>query len=261
MAARLTPRRAPCYLNVRAGKLLVPFGAEPLFHQSYGGHLGFDQRVLPAIWTSEAVALTGGARIRGISLHGDLFAMKGYELRREDAVLNLKTDFSPVDQARIAFGGRLGLAIGPLSAYYSALGNRLGFDRVLFLQALDLTLWRLREVPVLDRFVLAAGFLRGDVSGGGAGNDYYHFASYWLARAYLFDWLSVQYRQGLRMLGNRRGFLGDDTRLGPEDGSTHNFSIIARHHGLQVILAYYFNLEKAGEIDDDLLRLQVAYEF
>ncbi len=63
------------------------------------------------------------------------------------------------------------------------------------------------------------------------------------------------------MMNNRRGALGDDTRLGPEDGSTHNFSLIARVHGLQVILAYYLNFEKAGEVNDDLLRLQVAFEF
>jgi hypothetical protein len=28
-----------------------------------------------------------------------------------------------------------------------------------------------------------------------------------------------------------------------------------------VVLAYYLNLEKAAEVNDDLLRLAVAYEF
>ena len=129
------------------------------------------------------------------------------------------------------------------------------------MQAIDVGLWRWRDVPFLGRFVLGAGFLRADVFGGGAGQDYYHFASYWLARCYLLDWLALQYRQGLRVFNNRRGVIGDDTRYTSEDGSTHNVALVARYHGLSLGLAYFINLEKAGEIDDDLLRFTVALDF
>lgn len=263
IAARLGPRRGPFKINVRAGKVLVPFGNEPLFHQSYGGHAGFDQRVLPAIWAAEGAVASGSTRWRGLSASADLYAVKGYALRRADAVLNLKNDFSPLDDARVALGARVGLAWGPLSGFYSTYANRLGFGRLLFMQALDVGLWRWRGgvVPGLDRLVLGAGLLRADVSGGGAGQDYYHFASYWLARVYLFDWLHLQYRQGLRTFNNRRGVIGDSTRWDSDDGSTHNLTLTARVRGLQVALAYHLNFEKAGEIDDDLFRLAVAYEF
>ena len=56
-----------------------------------------------------------------------------------------------------------------LSAWYSAYFNPLGFGRRLFMQAIDLTLWRQRQIPVLGHFTLGAGLLLADVSGGGPG--------------------------------------------------------------------------------------------
>jgi hypothetical protein len=258
---RVGPRGRSWRLHLRAGKLLVPFGNEPLFHQSYGGHAGFDQRVLPAVWASEGLAASGLARLRWLTLTGDLYGVRGHALRRAGDVLNLQSDISPGDDARPALGLRLGAAVGPFTGYYSGYFNPLGHDRRLYMQALDLSLWRLRGLPVLDRLVLGMGVLRADVSGGGAGADYYHFASYWLARAYACDWLYLQYRQGLRTFDNKRNLTFDARRRGREDGSTHNFTLAARYRGLVVSLSYYLNLEKADEVDDDLARLAVAYEF
>jgi hypothetical protein len=247
--------------HVRAGKLLVPFGNEPLFHQSYGGHAGFDQRVLPAIWASEGLAASGHLQVAGATLSADLYGVRGHALRTAAAVLNLQSDLSPVDDAHPALGGRLGAAFGPLGGFYSAYFNPLGFERRLFMQALDVSLWRWREVPVLDRLVLGLGLLRADVSGGGPGLDYYHFASYWLARVYALDWLYLQYRQGLRTFDNKRNLTFDGRRRGPDDGSTHNFTLAARYRGLSAGLSYFLDFEKADEVKDDLARLWVAYEF
>jgi hypothetical protein len=247
--------------HVRAGKLLIPFGNEPLFHQSYGGSAGFDQRVLPAIWAAEGLAASGHLELSGATLSADLYGVRGHALRRADAVLNLQSDLSPGDDVRPALGARLGAAFGALTGFYSAYFNPLGFDRRLFLQAIDLSVWRWREIPVLDRLVLAMGLLRADVSGGGAGADYYHFASYWMARVYALDWLYLQYRQGLRTFDNKRNLTYDARRAGREDGSTHNFTLGTRYRGLTAGVSYFLNLEKADEVDDDLLRLWVAFEF
>jgi hypothetical protein len=259
--ARLGGGAHPWRLVIGGGKIVVPFGADPLTHQSYGGLIGYDQQILPILWTQEGAAahLTVG---RGrLLLTDDLFAIRGYALPRADAVLNLQVDFSPADDARIGWGNRLGLSWLFASAWYSTYFNPLGFGRWLFMQAFDVTLWRPRAIPVLGHFSAAAGLLRADVSGGGAGLDYYQFGSYFQLRYHPTNWLYLQYRQGLRTFDNRRGVIVDETRLTPQDTSTHNFAVVARFGGFSVAMAYYLIFEKAGELRNDLLRASVTYEF
>jgi hypothetical protein len=251
----------PLVLVIRGGKVLVPFGNEPLFHQAYGGLAGFDQKVLPIIWAQEGVTAGLVFRHGEWSLSCDTYLVRGYRLRQADAILNLQSDFSATDDLKAGMGTRLGAALGPLTAYYSLYFNPLGFDRRLVMQAADVGLWRLHGIPVLDRLVLGVGALRADVSGGGAGQDYYHFASYWQARIYVTDFLYLQYRQGLRTFNNRRGVIVDETRLEADDASTHTLGLVARWRGLTAGVHYFLNLEKAGEVDDDFFRVTVAYEF
>jgi hypothetical protein len=259
--ARLGGHGRPWHLLVSGGKILVPFGADPLTHQSYGGLAGFDQRLLPAIWSQEGVAAHLTVERGRLVLTDDAFVVRGYALSRADAVLNLQADFSATDDARLGWGNRVGLAWMNASAWYSAYFNPLGFGRRLFMQAADLTLWRPRGVPVLGHFSAGAGLLRADVSGGGAGLDYYHFGSYVQLRYHPTDWLYLQYRQGLRTFDNRRGVILDETRLSPDDLSTHNFAVVARCRGLSFTLAYFLIFEKAGELPNDFARASVAYDF
>ncbi len=244
----------------------MPFGADPLYHQNYGGLGGFDQPILPVIWAVEGMAahlvVTRGAFV----LTDDLFVVRGYTLAHADSVINLQNDFSPADDTRLGWGNRLGAAWTFVSAWYSAYYNPLGFGRRLFMQAFDLTVWRPRGIPMAQHFSLGAGLIRADVSGGGAdvsgpGLDYYDFGSYLQLRYYPTDWLYVQYRQGLRTFNNRRGVIVDNTRLTSADASTHNFAVVARHRGLTVGLYYFINMEKADEVPNDLVRLSVVYEF
>jgi hypothetical protein len=263
---RVVPRGRPVQVTVAGGKILVPFGADPLFHQSYGGHTGFDQRILPVVWAQEGVAVHVLLQRRAVALTDDLYVVRGYGLHQGNGVLNLQSDLSPADDARFGWGNRLGAAWGPLSFWYSSLFNPLGFGRRLFMQAADVTLWRLRGVPVLEYLSVAAGLVRADVSGGdagigGSGQDYYHFGSYFQLRVHPTDWLYFQYRQGVRTFDNRRGLWVDNTRLTSDDGSTHNFSLVARHGGLTATLAWFINLEKGTEVPDDLLRASLAYDF
>jgi hypothetical protein len=251
----------PWRLLLSAGKIVVPFGADPLTHQSYGGLAGFDQPILPVIWAQEGAAAHLTLSQGRLLVTDDLFAVRGYALAHADSVLNLQADFSPPEDVRIGFGNRVGVSWFCASAWYSAYGNSLGFGRWLFMQAADLTVSRPRVVPVLGHFSAAAGLLRADVSGGGHGLDYYHFGSYFQLRYHPTDWLYLQYRQGFRSFNNRRGTYVDDTRLGPEDGSTHNFAIVARYHGVTVGLAYFLMFEKADEIPNDFLRASVTYDF
>jgi hypothetical protein len=259
--ARLGGHGRSWHLLVSGGKILVPFGADPLTHQSYGGLEGFDQRLLPVIWAQEGAAAHLTVDRGRLVLTDDAFVVRGYVLSRADAVLNLQADFSAADDARLGWGNRLGLAWMNVAAWYSAYFNPLGFGRRLLMQAADLTIWRPRSVPVLGHFSAGAGLLRADVSGGGVGLDYYHFGSYVQVRYHPTDWLYFQYRQGLRTFDNRRGLILDETRLSADDMSTHNFAVVARCRGLSFTLAYFLILEKAGELPNDFARASVAYDF
>lgn len=264
---RISGENWPVRLSAKVGKVLVPFGAEPLFHHSYGGLAGFDQKVLPPVFAREGLTANVQRREGPFLLSADVYVIAGYQLRRADAVLNLQSDFAPLEETRLGVGTRLGGSWGPLSLWYSAYYNPLGYGRRLFLQALDVASWRPRGVPVLERFSLGAGLLRADVSGGeaegygGPGADYYHFASYLQLRFHPTDWLYLQYRQGLRTFGNQRGRILDTTALTREDASAHNVGAVARWKGLSVGLFQFWNLEKVDEVPDDFTRLVVAYEF
>ena len=56
-ALPLARRAAAGRVLVSGGKIFVPFGADPLMHQSYGGLAGFDQKILPALWAQEGGAV------------------------------------------------------------------------------------------------------------------------------------------------------------------------------------------------------------
>ncbi|MEZ4272593.1 MAG: hypothetical protein R3C68_14540, partial [Myxococcota bacterium] len=215
-------------LKIKAGKILVPFGAEPLFHNSYGGRSGFDQQILPIIWARHGASAQLQYRLGSVALSNDLYAVQGHALRTADGVLNLQNDFSANDDVNFGTGDRLGVSWGPISAWYSFYFNRLGFDRKLFLQALDISVWRPRSIPVLEDFSLSAGILRADISGGGAGEDYYHFGDYLQVRYYPWDWFYLQYRTGLRTTNNRRGIVFDNTRGDENDNSSHNFAVVVQ---------------------------------
>lgn len=256
----------PIQVTGAGGKIVVPFGADPLFHQSYGGLEGFDQVVLPVIWSIEGVAAHAVWPLGELAVTDDLYVVRGYALAHASTVLNLQNDFSPTDATRLGWGNRVGFSWRWVSAWYSSYFNTLGFDRHLFMQALDVTLWRPRGIPVAQHFSAGAGLLRADVSGGdagvgGVGYDYYHFASYVQLRYHPTDWLYLQYRQGLRSFDNRRGLILDNARLTSADGSTHSFGAVARTGALTFGIYYFVNLEKVDEIRNDLLRTSLTYEF
>jgi len=254
-------RKLKLNTQVRMGKILIPFGAEPTYHHSYGGLSGGDQRVLPIVWSQLGAAVQARYRRRGIHITNDFYFARGYTLGKSEDFINLQSDLSPSNDVRLGFGARLGASWGPISGWYSGYVNPLGFGRVLVLQALDLGVWKISGIPILEDMTLGVGALRSDVSGGGPGEDYYSFANYARLRYYPTDWLYVQYRSGVRYTNNRRGFFKDNTRLDRDDEFTHNVAIVGQYRGCIVSLAHFWNFEERDEQDDDFLRLTVAYVF
>ncbi|MGM0575388.1 MAG: hypothetical protein ACQEXJ_06630 [Myxococcota bacterium] len=254
------PDGGPWNFTFKAGKLMVPFGADPLFHNAYGGLSGFDQEILPIIWSQFGLTTNFTYRVGPVRLRADTYVVQGHELGEEDDVLDLKSDFSSGTDVKPAFGSRLSAGWGPIALYYSLYVNPLGFDRNLVMQAVDLTIWRLRDIPVVEDLALTLGFMRADVTGGDA-PDYYHFGDYLELRYYPLDWLWFQYRTGLRTHDNRKGAFYDDRREDQLDQSAHSLSVTATFHGFSLSAQHVWQLEKFDEQDDDFLRITATYEF
>jgi len=269
LTTRLLGKGSPVRVSAHAGKILVPFGPDPLFHKNYGGLSGVDQRTLPVIWS----AIGGGVRFtlvgRGLSVSDEVYTVQGFDLSARDQVLDMQRDPFAYDGARVAVGNRLALGSGPFTLWYSFYWNPMRFGRQLIMQAVDLTAWR-PDWPILDHLALGVGALRAYVStdesyghldavaGAGA---YFHFADYIWLRAYLSDWIYLQARSGLATFNNRAGFFYDASRATADDGSHHNVALVVEYAGAQASLAYFWNFEKVDERPDDLLRLTVSYAF
>lgn len=266
---RLSAPGARLRVLAHAGKILVPFGPDPLFHKSYGGLTGSDQRTLPVVWSSIGAGLRFSYMTSGLAATDEVYAVQGFDLASADQTLNMQRDLVAYDGARIAVGNRLALAAGPFTLWYSFYWNQMRFGRLLVMQALDVALWR-PPLPIVNRLALGAGFVRAHISATadygkpGASPDasaYFHFADYLWVRLYLVDGLYLQGRSGLATFDNRRGLTYDADRADPSDGSHHSAALVYEYASAQVMLAYYWNFEKIDERADDLLRLMVTYAF
>jgi hypothetical protein len=267
--ARLSQPGSRLRVLAHVGKILVPFGPDPLFHKSYGGLTGVDQRTLPVVWSAIGAGVRFSYATGGLSVSDEVYAVQGFDLPSPSQTLNMQRDLAAYDGARIAFGNRLGLAAGPVTLWHSFYWNQMRFGRLLIMQAVDLALWRPR-LPVLNRLALGAGFVRAHVSATdqygrpGASPDesaYYHFADYVWLRLYATDGLYLQARSGLATFDNRTGLTYDQARADRSDASHHSLALVLEHASAQVMLSYHWNFEKIDERSDDFLRLMVTYAF
>jgi hypothetical protein len=267
--ARLSKPGSRLRVLVHGGKILVPFGPDPLFHKSYGGLTGVDQRTLPVVWSALGAGVRFSYAWGKLSVADEVYAVHGFDLPAANQTLNMQRDLAAYDGTRIAVGNRLSLARGPLTLWYSLYWNPMRFGRSLVMQAVDLAVWR-PPLPVLSRFALGAGFVRAQVSPTdqwgqpGASLDdsaYGHFADYLWLRGYLADGLYLRAMTGLATFGNLSGFTYDERRADASDGSHHSLALVFEYASLQTLLAYYWNFEKVDERPDDLFRLMVTYAF
>ena len=246
-------------LSFAAGKVLVPFGADPLFHHAYGGRVGADQRVVPIVWGEYGLKAGLELDLAPVRLRVDAYAVRGYALRAADGIVDLQTSSAPLDDLNFAGGGRVSASFGPATLTYSVYGGTLDFDRSLFMQAFDLSIWRL-DLPVLEDIAVTLGAMRADVWGGGPA-AYYHFADYLQIRYYPTDCLYIQYRGGLDMRDNRSGVFADTSRLDSLDTSAHSIAVGWIHGNFSLVVQHHWQLELVDEQDDDFFRVTATYEF
>src|SRR5690606_13255749 len=150
-------------------------------------------------------------------------------------------ELPPLDAVKPAVGTRLGGGLRPLPLRPAFLVHPRRHRGPLFLHAVQLELWRMDVVPVLQDVEVSAGGQRADVSrgaSGGPGGDYYHFGSHASIGYFPIEYLYLQYRAGLRTHDNRRGLYWDETRADERDRSSHNLTIMGRYKGFYASLQF-----------------------
>jgi hypothetical protein len=130
---RLSGRNSRLRVLAHAGKILVPFGPDPLFHKSYGGLTGADQRVLPVVWSAIGAGVRFSYAGRRVSATDEVYAVQGFDLPASGQTLNMQRDLVDYAGARIAFGNRLAVSTGPLTIWYSFYWNQMRFGRLLIM--------------------------------------------------------------------------------------------------------------------------------
>lgn len=246
--------------QVRFGKVFVPFGADPLFHHSYGGLSGFDQRLLSIIWTELGAVYDATLwESANFSLYNELYFVAGIT-GKEDQVLQLN---GSGDNTTVAIGDRVRLGYGKYTLALSFYGDGYAPGHNLYLWGLNASAAHgFLPWPYLNRLSVSLGVIRADVRSDTLGN-YYHFGNY-LELDYRLPWaMGVRYRTGAVTMDNHRGFFWDDRkkRKSQHDTMAHSLTVSTRIHMLTLSVQYLLNIEAVGETDNDLLRLTAALDF
>lgn len=250
-------------LDVRVGKILVPFGSSP-FHHYYGARQGnpFQGLLLPNVWAEYGGALSYSLLRKGLAtIEGDTYVIRGFQ-GTMGTVLPLNIGGA---DTRFALGQRLKFGVGTkASAWASAQYNRWGAGDMgqVLLWGLDLKLdYGLVPLPVLKDFALRAALARADIQDMDLDPTLNPEGWYWRYG----DYLEVAYG-GLRPWTTLRLRYGTtiDYNLKISQADTHNWTLaalvpIVPH--VSMLLEYQWNMEEIEEVDNDLLRVQAALEF
>jgi hypothetical protein len=243
--------------NIRLGKILVPFGADPLYHHSYGGLSGFDQKLTPVIWAELGASYQATILQGDFTLENELYVVTGYRAE-EDQVVSLSAAGDP---ERLALGDRIRAGYGKFSAYLSFYWNQYAPGRNLFLWGFDVAAARgFLPWPYLENLSVKLGLIRADVRSEVLG-DYYHFGDYLQVDYRLPKGVTLRYRTGMVAFKNHQNLFFDTDRKDAKDTVAHSFSIWWRTHLLSLGAEYILNLEAKDEIENDLIRFTAVVEF
>ncbi|MBI2058722.1 MAG: hypothetical protein HYT87_03045 [Nitrospirae bacterium] len=251
---------------LKFGKIFMPFGADPLFHRAYGGLTGFDQKLVPFLWTTYGGSFLYPITDRpGLRIDNEFYVVPGPEGKLNEMVDISKTT---ENSGQAGAGDRLRLGAGKYSVWGSFYWNQYFSDSGLFLVGLDAAAaYGFLPVGPLSNLSLKAGFIkayvRGSerVEGDSTITSYYHFGDY-LQVDYKLPWdLRCRYRTGFVSLDNIEGFYFDKDRKDEKDMVSHNVGLWWDYKILSTGIEYFVNLEAANEQPNDLVRLAAVIEF
>jgi len=248
------------HLQLRVGKVFVPFGGDPLFHHNYGGVSGVDQKLVPFIWAEYGVVLEANLlQSRMTSIDNEFYSVAGIS-GDESQVLKLNGASNP---GTIALGDRLRIGTGAFAFSGSFYWNRYDVGQDLFLWGFDASAgYGFLPWPIANRLAVKVGVIRSDIQSETLGN-YYHFGDYLQLDYRLPQSFGLRYRSGMVSMENREKLFFDDREesLSSDDTVAHSVTFWKRHRGLTVSAELIINFEAAGEIDNDLFRLTTAFDF
>ncbi len=248
---------------VHAGKIWVPFGATP-FHHYYGAVQGdpFEGLFLPNVWSEFGAYVNGPILSRGsVRVEGDVYVIRGFD---SEPGRVLRFIGGGVDD-RFAVGARTKVGVGSRFALWgSVLYNRFGpeSDGEVLLWGGDLLAdYGLVDLPVLRDLRLRVAFARAEIRDETL-VDPRDSKDYWYYR--YGDYAELTYR-GFRYLYPRLRYgtiIDFDDRITNRDRHNWDLALLTRlGRHLMFLAEYQINMEEVNEIDNDLFRFQVVFEF
>lgn len=258
MAYAVSPK-----VSIRAGKIWVPFGATP-FHHYYGASQGdpFDGLLLPNVWSEFGASISGDLYAGSwLNISGDAYSIRGFESDLGDVV-----DFTTGGSDNtFAVGGRTRIGIGSrISIWGSVLYNQFGAndEGQILLWGGDVLLdYGLLDVPFLKDLRFRAAFARADIQDEllvdpGANSESWYFR--------YGDYAEVSYR-GLGFVTPRVRYgtiIDFDDAVSNADSHNWEFALLSRiDQHIMVLAQYQINQEEVNEIDNDLFRFALIFEF
>lgn len=249
--------------RLKVGKIWVPFGATP-FHHYYGGAQGdpFDGLLLPNVWSEFGASVSGTIINEGsVRAEADAYVIRGFEADSSEV---LQFTGGGVDD-RFAVGGRARLDVGnKLSLWGSVLYNRFGagnYGEVLLYGGDVLVDYGFIDVPALRDLRLRAAVARANVRDDTVVDPSID-PNFWYFR--YGDYAELTYR-GIPYVHPRVRFgsiIDFDDLVTNRDTHTWDLALLSRvSRNLMLLAEYQFNLEEVNEIDNDLFRLQLVFEF
>jgi hypothetical protein len=255
----------PYDLQLTAGKIWVPFGATP-FHHYYGAVQGdpFTGLLLPNVWSEFGMSVSKKwVNAEFLTMDTDMYVMRGFD-GQTGQVLNFAAGGS---DNLFAYGARLKLGWGTkIAAWGSMLYNT--FDETaedegqLLLWGGDLLLdYGLLNVPVLKDLRFRGAFARAEVQDKVLVDPDFNKDGWYYRYG---DYAEVTFR-GLKYVHTRVRYgtiINFDDEVSNKDSHNWDFALMTRlGSNINLLAQYQLNMEERDEIDNDLFRAQLVFEF
>jgi len=259
----------PYDLAFTAGKIWVPFGATP-FHHYYGAVQGdpFTGLLLPNVW-SEFGASVYKNWVNGnkFSLDTDVYVIRGFDGPRGQ-VLNLANGgsdnvFAYGSRAHLGYGTKIGLWGSVLYNQFATMEGGADDDEgKLLLWGVDLLLdYGILDVPFLKDIRFRGAFARAEIQDKVLVNPKFNSEGWYYRYG---DYAEVTYR-GLKYvhLRGRYGTIIDfDDTVSNMDSHNWDVALLTRlGPNMSLMFQYQINMEEVDEVDNDLFRTMMIFEF